>query len=185
MNNLYLLLFLFLFSSCLDESSKTFKSGVAMNDSINDQSQVRLNFRIKTEADDQHSSLRFLNHLIKSDFSQLPPSWPETSLENLTEGFKFLHRRPSLIVDSLRYVSQPTYAKISLFKSEYSVIEFIVNRLVTELTWKNGREQNVFMKKSNLDQWDLWIDGEHLIWRPERSEMCYNNLCEVMTYDHQ
>ncbi len=156
-----------------------------MNDSINGQSQVRLNYRIKTEAVDQHSSLIFLNQLMKSDFSQLPPTWPETSLEYLTEGFKFIHRRPTLMIDSLRFVSQTTQAKISLFKNDYSVIVFNVNRFVTELSWKNAREQNVLMKKSGPDQWDLWIDGEHLTWRPESSEMCYNNLCEVMSYEHE
>lgn len=185
MNNLYLLFSLFLFSSCLDESSKTFKSGTAMNDSFNGQSQVRLNYRIKSEAVNQHSSFQFLNQLVNTDFSQLPPTWPETSLDNLTEGFKFLHKRPSLAIDSFRFVTQENGTKISLFKDDFSVIEFIVNYSVTELSWKNSREQNVLMKKSAVDQWSLWVDGEHLIWRPERSEMCYNNFCEKMIYDHE
>jgi len=142
---LFLFIITILISACKQENASTLSSGT-LQDKINSDATISLNYRIDPQAVSSHQSLILLNQLKNLNENKIPSAWDFPTLVRINQLLNYLHSKSN--TESVRSVSLSEidpFKKI-IFHLEKEDFIIITNKEVNELRWISDSGDVVTMK---------------------------------------
>lgn len=168
---LILFITLFLASSCKLETASTLSSG-SLQDKINSDSTVTLNYRIDPQAVSSHQSLLVLNQLQLLKEDKIPSAWDFPTLIRIANFLSYLHYKSNNeSVKSIDVIDVEGLKRI-VFHLEKEDFILIVDKNFTELRWLADNGDVITMKKLAQNNWDIQKLNNHFFWKVASSEIC-------------
>ena len=162
--------------SCKQDSASSLKSGT-LQDAINSDSSITLNYRIDPKAISAHQSLLFINLLNSINFDKIPVEWDFPTLSKIKFAFNYLHSKSNeLSIKRIELTSLPPYTKLNFFgdKEDFSIY---VEKNVTELRWLSENNDVVSLKKISENLWEIQTSSNHFFWKINSKEICDSFEC--------
>ena len=164
-------------SGCSYDGSTNIRSGGSILDPGN-QYIPTINYRVNQEGIRYHSSLNLLTELKTFKASNIPSSWPETSLPWLEKAFRFVHHQEldgSIV--QVKQSQEGSLEKLLFILAEGETFKLLLNNEVTYLTFIDEDNRSHVMKKLTNGEWSVAIDDEELRWNPKAKTLCYDEVC--------